>query len=53
MVSSDAHNCYQVGVFDQALSILEKVGFPEDLIMNLNADRFLSYLKEFRKEDCL
>ncbi|MBO5364932.1 MAG: phosphatase [Clostridia bacterium] len=49
VVSSDAHNCFQVGVFDHALKILEEIAFPEELIMNLNAERFSAYLEEFHK----
>ena len=48
VVSSDAHNSYQVGVFDDAIEVLKEADFPEALIMNLNAERFENYLKELR-----
>lgn len=48
VVNSDAHTCFQVGEFGFAMKILAEVDFPEDKIMNLNAERFLNYLKEFR-----
>ncbi len=48
VVSSDAHTPFQVGVFDGALQLLREVDFPEALIMNLTAERFENYLKEFR-----
>ena len=48
VVSSDAHNSFQIGVFDHAVELLEEVGFPEARIMNLTAERFTRYLKELR-----
>ena len=48
VVSSDAHTPFQVGVFDDALKLLEGIDFPENLIMNLNAERFIRYLQEYR-----
>ena len=48
VVSSDAHNSFQIGVFDHALALLKEVDFPEALIMNLTAARFTAYLKELR-----
>lgn len=49
VVSSDAHTSFNVGVFDNAIKILEEIDFPEALIMNLNAERFSNYLREFRQ----
>ena len=48
VVSSDAHTPFQVGVFDKALDLLREVDFPESRIMNLNAERFQNYLKEWK-----
>ncbi len=45
VVSSDSHSCFTVGIFDEVIDMLEGINFPEELIMNLNADRFLKYLK--------
>lgn len=46
VVSSDAHFMSQIGEFSSALSILEEIDFPEDLIMNLNAERFIGYIEK-------
>ena len=40
-VNSDAHSCREVGVFEKASSMLEKIHFPQKLIMNSTADVFL------------
>lgn len=48
VVSSDAHNSFQIGVFDHAVKMLEEIGFPQEQIMNLTAERFSRYLKELR-----
>ena len=48
VVSSDAHNSFQIGIFDHALELLKEVDFPEEQIMNLTAARFTDYLKELR-----
>lgn len=46
VVSSDAHFMENIGCFDNAVSMLEEIQFPEELIMNLNADRFINYLSK-------
>ena len=51
VVSSDAHAPFQVGVFDKALAVLEKIDFPENLIMNLNRER-LSLIHIFQTGSC-
>lgn len=48
-VNSDAHNCYAVGNYDNAMSILKEVDFPEKLIMNTSYEKLKAYLKP-RKE---
>ncbi len=48
VVSSDAHSCFAVGVFDNSLRILEEVDFPEELIMNTTAEKFENYLAELK-----
>lgn len=48
-VSSDAHICYNIGVFDAAIAALEEADFPEELIVSRNLRAFEEYLKE-RKE---
>ncbi len=49
VVGSDAHNPFQVGVFDDALKLLKEIDFPEEQIMNLNAVRFENYIRSFRE----
>lgn len=48
VVSSDSHSCFQIGVFDEAIKMLNEIGFPEDLIMNLTAERFTHYLNHVK-----
>lgn len=45
-VGSDAHCCYQVGGFDDALIALMDEGFPEELIVSRNMETFHAYLAE-------
>ncbi|MDQ5983645.1 MAG: putative phosphatase YcdX [Eubacteriales bacterium SKADARSKE-1] len=45
VVNSDAHFSSQVGIFDNAISLLKEIDFPEDLVVNSDIDRFKSYLK--------
>lgn len=40
VVNSDAHFAARIGVFDQAVALLEKVDFPKKLIINADIDRF-------------
>lgn len=46
VVSSDAHYCEEIGDFTTALSVLENIGFPEELILNADSQRFLNYLHQ-------
>ncbi|MCI9272388.1 MAG: phosphatase [Clostridiales bacterium] len=46
VVNSDAHFCTQVGKAEQALQMLEEIGFPESLIVNSSRERFMEYLKQ-------
>ena len=45
-VSSDAHFYTHIGAFEQADSLLTRIGFPEELIINTDEERFLGYIKE-------
>lgn len=45
VVSSDAHSCYAVGKFPCAVEALEQEGFPEELVLNADFDRFSAYVK--------
>ncbi len=44
-VNSDAHYCGKVGVLTDALKILQELNFPEELILNTDAQKVLEYLK--------
>jgi len=43
-VSSDAHFAALLGRFDSAMELLEKAAFPEELILNTNAEKVLEYV---------
>lgn len=45
IIGSDAHFCYQIGKFESAHKMLMEVGMPEELIMNTNTSKVLSYLR--------
>jgi putative hydrolase len=45
MLGSDAHICYDIGKFDKALELIDKVGMPEELIMNSSPEKFKAYLR--------
>ena len=44
VVNSDAHSSFQVGEFYDALSMLEQIEFPEELILNADFQRFTTYV---------
>ena len=44
--SSDAHFFTQIGEVDQALNMLREIDYPEELILNLDRERFLSIARE-------
>jgi putative hydrolase len=46
VVSSDAHFHEAVGLFPKSISMLASIGFPEELILNADYDRFLAVVKE-------
>ena len=41
VIGSDAHSSFFVGKFGRALSLLEEIGFPEELVANVNLDRLM------------
>ncbi len=45
-VSSDAHSCYNMGEFSEAIALLEENRFPEEMIVSATLERFLAYLEE-------
>lgn len=44
VLGSDSHHTSLIGVFDSALSLINEVGFPEELIINKNSKDFLNYI---------
>lgn len=44
ILSSDAHICFDIGNFNEAIEMLKEIDFPEELIMN-NPDKLIPYLK--------
>lgn len=46
VVSSDAHHASKIGVVEPALQMLSEIGFPEDLILNADKDRFFEAARE-------
>ena len=45
VVSSDAHYCGSIGIYNKALAILKEIDFPEELIMNTSLQKFENYLR--------
>lgn len=45
-VDSDAHFAASVGQVSRAMEMLDEIGFPPELIVNLTADRFEAYMRE-------
>ena len=48
-VSSDSHFWDTIGDFDDAISLLTELDFPEELIVNRNEESLMAYLKEKKK----
>jgi len=49
VISSDSHLCTRVGAVQPAIDLLEEIGFPEELILNADHDRFMANLKRLGK----
>jgi len=49
VVSSDAHIAGRVGDYSHALGMLEDINFPEELIMNTTAQKFIQYIEKRKK----
>jgi len=47
VVSSDSHVSCAVGAVGPAVAILEEIGFPQELILNADHDRFFDALNRF------
>ena len=48
VVSSDSHVCYDIGNFKRALSLLNELKFPEELVINSSLKRLTDF-REHRK----
>lgn len=46
VVSSDAHFCMDVGNVMASVQMLEEIGFPEELVLNADHDRFLEVVRK-------
>lgn len=46
IINSDAHFCTLIGEFTEAVNMLEKIDFPEELIINANPNELLLRLKK-------
>ncbi len=44
VVSTDAHFAAKVGIVDNAWNLLKEIDFPEELILNMDFERFEQYL---------
>ena len=44
-VNTDAHVCCDVGRFSSALSMLEEIGFPQELVATRSAEAFLAAMR--------
>lgn len=45
IVDSDSHIEYRVGCVDNALTMLEEIGFPEELVVNSSRERLDAYFR--------
>lgn len=45
ILGSDAHICYQVGVFDNAQRLLDELDFPKELVINYHEDEIVKFFQ--------
>lgn len=45
ILGSDAHICYQVGIFDNAEKLLEDLDFPKELVINYHEDEIVEFFQ--------
>lgn len=48
VLGTDAHFHTQVGAFDESVTLLEELDFPEHLVLNCDPERLYAHLKEKR-----
>lgn len=46
VIGSDAHICFDVGNFEKAGELLQKLNIPDRLIMNIDPERFKRFLRD-------
>lgn len=51
VVNSDAHFWSAIGKFDSAAELIEEVGFPHELVLNLDEQRIKSFIVNVRSRD--
>lgn len=49
VASSDAHHASGIGNVAKSLELLESIGFPEELVLNADEERFLAALEEIKR----
>ncbi|QGU96213.1 phosphatase [Clostridium bovifaecis] len=45
ILGTDSHICFTIGEFDKVGELMERIGMPEELIMNTDHRKLISYLK--------
>lgn len=45
ILGSDAHICYQVGIFDRSEKLLEELKFPKELVINYNEEEIVEFFQ--------
>lgn len=50
IVNSDAHFCRLVGIFNQALAMLQSINFPRELIINADGERLERWMQKRKSE---
>ena len=53
VISSDAHSVNETGSFPHCMDFLESIDFPEDLIINADVERLLSFMDKRIKQKAL
>lgn len=46
VINSDAHMSFQIGEHETAIKMLEEIDFPEELVMNTSAEKFIKYIED-------
>ena len=46
VIGSDSHISYGVGNFENAVNLIEEIGFPEELVVNTSVDKLKKFLNK-------